>query len=95
MKRYPIQSGSVVRSTAGRDQGRLFVVTEEIDQDYVMMVNGALRGVERPKRKRRKHLKPTGQIIQTIPQRIRSGEPIENAEIRSWLKKEEEGLVQV
>ena len=63
MKQYPIKVGSVVQSLAGRDQGRLFVVMEELDADFVAVANGALRGIERQKKKRRKHLKPTGAIV--------------------------------
>ncbi|MBQ6595481.1 MAG: KOW domain-containing RNA-binding protein [Clostridia bacterium] len=95
MKQYPIEPGSVVLSRAGRDQGRLFLVLREIDEDFVEIVNGDLRGMERPKKKRRKHLKPTGSIIRDVPERIRQNATIENSEIRSWLKKEEERLVQI
>ena len=35
MKQYPIEPGSVVLSRAGRDQGRLFLVLREIDEDFV------------------------------------------------------------
>lgn len=86
MKAYPIEIGSVVRSKAGRDEGRLFVVTEIIDDDFVYVVNGALRGIERPKKKRKKHLKPNGSIISQIA----AGEKFEDHEIRAWLKKEEQ-----
>ncbi|MBQ8089067.1 MAG: RNA-binding protein, partial [Clostridia bacterium] len=64
MKLYPIVTGSVVRSLAGRDQGRLFVVIQEIDDDFVYVANGKLRTMDRLKKKRRKHLKPTGTIVE-------------------------------
>ena len=95
MKMFPIEIGSIVRSLAGRDQGRLFVVIQEIDSDFVMVANGGLRGMDRLKKKRRKHLKPTGSVVEELRTRIANGETVENHEIRSWLKKEEEKLVQV
>ena len=95
MKMFPIEVGSVVRSMAGRDQGRLFVVIQEVDADFVLVANGKLRGMDRLKKKRRKHLKPTGQTVAPLRHRLAQGGKVEDHEIRSWLEKEEEELVQV
>ena len=70
MKMLPIEVGSVVISKAGRDQGRLFLVVEEVDADFVMVANGALRKLDRLKKKRRKHLKPTGRIVPELRDRL-------------------------
>ena len=95
MKKFPIEIGSVVRSEAGRDQGRLFLVVQEVDADFVMVVNGQLRRMDHLKKKRRKHLKPTGLVVEELRSRLSDGKPVEDYEVRSWLKKEEEKLVQV
>lgn len=95
MKMFPIEVGSIVRSLAGRDEGRLFLVIEELDSDFVMVANGALRGMERLKKKRRKHLKPTGAVVEELRARLADGPAVGNHEIRSWLKKEADKLVQV
>jgi len=95
MKMFPIEVGSIVRSMAGRDQGRLFVVIQEVDTDFVMVANGKLRGMDRLKKKRRKHLKPTGAVVEELRGRLAEGAAVEDHEIRSWLAKEEEKLVQV
>ena len=95
MKMLPIETGSVVRSLAGRDQDRLFVVIQEVDSDFVMVANGKLRGMDRLKKKRRRHLKPTGSVVEELRGRLAAGGAVEDHEIRSWLKKEEEKLVQV
>ncbi len=50
MKPIPIEVGRIVVSKAGRDQGRRFVVLEEIDRDFVLVADGKLRTMERPKR---------------------------------------------
>ncbi len=60
MNKIPLEVGRVVRSKAGRDAGRLFVIISELDSDYVLMCDGALRGKNRPKKKKRKHLEATG-----------------------------------
>ena len=60
MKRLPVELGSVVISKAGRYAGRRFLVVEEVDADFVLVANGRLRKMDRLKKKRRKHLQPTG-----------------------------------
>ena len=95
MKMFPIEVGSIVKSLAGRDQDRLFVVIQELDSDFVMVANGKLRGMDRLKKKRRKHLKPTGSVVEELRIRLANSGTVEDHEIRSWLKKEEEKLVQV
>ena len=95
MKRLPVELGSIVISKAGRDQGRLFLVVAEVDDDFVMVANGALRKMDRQKKKRRKHLKPTGTVISAVRERLADGRPIEDHELRTWLSEAEEKLVQV
>ena len=95
MKMLPIEVGSVVISKAGRDQGRLFLVVEEVDADFVMVANGALRKLDRLKKKRRKHLKPAGRIVPELRDRLANGPAVQDHELRAWLSEEEEKLVQV
>lgn len=51
-----IKIGQIVKSKAGRDKNRYFVIKELIDKDYVTIVNGTLRKVDKPKKKKIKHL---------------------------------------
>ena len=95
MNKLPVEIGSVVVSKAGRDQGRLFLVVGEVDDDFVLIANGDLRKMDRMKKKRRKHLKPTGTVVQALRDRISNGERVEDHELRAWLREEEEKLVQV
>ena len=95
MNKYPVEVGSFVISKAGRDQGRLFVVIQEVDADFVMIANGDLRKMDRLKKKRRKHLKPTGRVAQELRERLSQGKPVEDHALRAWLSEEEEKLVQV
>ena len=95
MNKYPVEVGSFVISKAGRDEGRLFVVIQEVDADFVMIANGELRKLDRLKKKRRKHLKPTGRVAEELRARLADGRPVLDCELRSWLEEEEEKLVQV
>ena len=95
MKKLPVEIGSVVISKAGRDQGRRFLVIAEVDADFVMVANGELRRMDRLKKKRRKHLKPTGRIVPELRDRLANGPAVQDHELRAWLSEEEEKLVQV
>ena len=95
MNRMPVEVGSFVVSKAGRDQGRLFLVIEEVDDDFVRIADGGLRGMDRLKKKRRKHLKPTGRVAEELRTRLSQGGTAEDHELRAWLREEEEKLVQV
>ena len=49
--------GDLVVSRAGRDKGRPFVVLST-EENYVYLVDGDLRKLNRPKKKKRMHVKP-------------------------------------
>lgn len=89
MNRIPVEIGRVVISKCGRDEGRLFLVTGEIDEDFVLIADGDLRKIAKQKKKRRKHLKPTLTLSQELRERILKGEMPEDFEIRACLSKEE------
>ncbi|MDR2654976.1 MAG: KOW domain-containing RNA-binding protein [Oscillospiraceae bacterium] len=53
-----IKTGSIVKSSAGRDKDRFFVVLG-LEGNFAMIADGDLRRVDKPKRKKLMHLKPT------------------------------------
>lgn len=89
MNKIPVEIGRVVISKCGRDEGRLFLVTGEIDEDFVLIADGDTRKLERQKKKRRKHLKPTLELRNDLRERIMKGDMPEDFEIRACLSKEE------
>ncbi len=89
MNKYPIELGAVVVSKMGRDEGRSFVVIREVDSDFVLLADGRLRTMDHLKKKRRKHLKTTGILVEELRSRLMNGGTVENHEVRSWLKREE------
>ena len=50
-----VDKSSLVVSKAGRDQGQLFYVIDA-DEQYVYLADGKSRRLEKPKRKKRKHI---------------------------------------
>ena len=76
-----IATADVVSSTAGRDQGELFYVLESDDQ-FVTLVNGRNRPVEKPKRKKRKHVEKVLRSETRVAEKLRSGDKVLNGELR-------------
>ena len=89
MTKLPITVGSVVVSTAGRDEGRTFLVIESVDDEYVLIADGRTHRVEKPKKKKRKHLKLSHEPVSEIVERLLSG-GVQNHEVRKWLSDKED-----
>lgn len=73
--------GELIYSKAGRDAGRRFVITD-IDEEYVLISDGDLRKIEKPKKKKIKHIGTCGIIIDSLNRKLVNNEKITNAEIR-------------
>ena len=86
-----VEKGRLARSKAGRDKGRLCVVVQVVDEDFVLTCDGRLRTFDRPKKKRKKHLQP----LFALNEDVAEGRSIENHTLRAWIREEEEKLVQV
>lgn len=77
--------GQVVQSTQGRDTGRDFVVVGIIDQSYVLIADGALRRIDRPKKKKVKHLIPKQELFSSLKEKLTCGQRVYDSEIRKAL----------
>lgn len=77
--------GQIVVSRTGRDAGKRFVVVKVIDDSFVEISDGDLRKIEKPKRKRIKHLKRTDEKAEILAEKLKSSDRITNAEIRKTL----------
>ena len=73
-----LEVGDVVISKAGHDRGNLFVVLESIDSEYVRIADGRTRTLEKPKKKKRRHLKAVAEAERTAKVSWQN-----NAEIRT------------
>lgn len=82
-----VEVGSVVFSRAGRDKGIFFLVVEVVDDVYVRLADGDVRRLEKPKLKKIKHLKNTGDVLANIAEKLRQGVKVYDAEIFSALRR--------
>ncbi len=74
----------VVVSTAGRDQGDWFYVIG-MDQDLVLLANGKDRTLDKPKRKKRKHIRKVLRSETRVAEKLRNGDKVLNSELRKDL----------
>jgi len=80
--------GQIVYSKAGRDSGRPFIILEiSEDGNFVYLVDGKLRRVEKPKKKKVKHIEMTDYIDTVIAEKLSSNQKVNNAEVRKAIKR--------
>lgn len=80
-----LKIGSVVTSKAGRDKGRSFIVMEIVDEQFVLIVDGCLRKIERPKKKKLMHLTVHNEVIDSLNTKLEEKKQVFDAEIRNCL----------
>ena len=76
-----IYISDVVVSTAGRDQGRLYYVIST-DELFLMLVNGKDRTLDKPKRKKRRHVQKVLRSETRVAAKLISGDKVLNSELR-------------
>ena len=79
-----IAQSNIVRSDAGRDAGKLFVVLA-VEGEYLLLADGKGRKVESPKRKKRRHVLFVAAEESRLSEKIRSKEKVTNSELRRTL----------
>ncbi|MBC7075419.1 MAG: KOW domain-containing RNA-binding protein [Syntrophomonadaceae bacterium] len=79
--------GRIVYSKAGRDKDRMFIVIRAVNDRYVVVADGDLRKIEKPKFKNIKHLQLTNTKAEDVIMYLKKGEMPDNHLIRKTLKK--------
>jgi ribosomal protein L14E/L6E/L27E len=87
--------GRLVSSSAGRDRGRSYLVFEVLSERLVRVVDGAVRGVDRPKDKNVKHLWFHTEAAVEVAEKLARGERVTNNEIRQALADLSKATLQV
>ena len=64
--------GKVVLSKAGRDKNHLYIITNQINSEYVLVADGNIKTINNPKKKNLKHLKDDviemqGTVLESLP----------------------------
>jgi ribosomal protein L14E/L6E/L27E len=83
---YANYIGKVVYSKSGRDKDRVFIILGIINNDYVYISDGDLRPVEKPKKKKIKHLIITDVVADEIKSLLQLEKRVSNGKISSFLQ---------
>lgn len=78
--------GTMVLSKSGRDKDRYLLVVKLLDENYVYISDGDLRPIEKPKKKKIKHLNFTNVYSEEIREMLIKGSKVSNKSIKAFLK---------
>ena len=76
-----INISDVVVSKAGRDKEKWFYVIGE-DHEFLLLANGKDRPLDKPKRKKRKHVEKVLRSETRVADKLRLGDKVLNGELR-------------
>ena len=76
-----IKISDVVQTTAGRDAGQWFYVIDE-NQGHLFLANGKDRQLDKPKRKKRKHVQKVLRSETRVANKLLTGDKVLNSELR-------------
>lgn len=80
-----IQAGQVAKSLRGHDKDELFVIIKT-EENYAYIVDGKLRMLDDPKKKKIKHLDITNYVCCDLKEKIINAERVSNSDIREALE---------
>ncbi len=79
-----IKVGSFAVSAAGHDAGKCYVIFH-MDQEYVYLVDGKIRTLDRPKKKKRIHIQMLSETDQGLADKV-VNKTVKNEEIKRVIK---------
>ncbi len=79
--------GQFVKSRAGRDKGKVFIVIEKLDDQFIKIADGDLRRVEKPKLKKVMHITVMKTISEDIQHKITTSKKVTNLMVRREIEK--------
>ncbi|MEG2934932.1 MAG: RNA-binding protein [Clostridium sp.] len=81
--------GRVVYSRAGRDKEKYYIITSILNENYVYISDGRLRKINKPKKKKLKHIIITEKFSVEIRDLILNKEYLSNSKIYNFLEFDE------
>jgi len=81
-----LRLGQVVKSKAGRDKGRYFVIIGIEGDQYLFLADGDLRKMDNAKKKKTKHVAKLNIVLEQVADKLEQGKRVTNVELRKHLK---------
>lgn len=82
------KKGYFAKSLAGHDKGKLYIIIEEKNDssDFVFLSDGELKPMDKPKKKRIKHIQVIKTVDEGIGTIIQKGQELRNEDIKRAIK---------
>ena len=81
-----LRIGQIIKSKAGRDKGRIFLICQVLDEQFVLVCDGDLRKLSSPKKKKVKHLVIYNTVLTEFTEKLQCNENLNDAYIRRLLE---------
>lgn len=81
-----LKIGQIVKSKAGRDKDRVFIVCEILDEQFVFVCDGDLRKLNAPKKKKVKHLMIYNTVLTEFAEKLQRNENLDDAYVRRLIE---------
>lgn len=81
-----LRIGQIVKSKAGRDKGRVFLVYRVIDKQFVLVCDGSLRKLNTPKKKKVKHLMIYNTVLTEFAEKLQCNKNLNDAYVKKLLE---------
>jgi len=81
-----IRVGQLVRSAAGRDTGKLYLIYDVLDKAFVRVIDGEKKKLTNPKKKNMKHLSFFPEVVESIADKLNLGENVTDEEVAEVIK---------
>lgn len=80
-----LKIGQIVKSKAGRDKDRVFIICSILDEQFVFVCDGDLRKLNSPKKKKVKHLMIYNTVLTEFADKLQGNENLDDAYVRRVL----------
>ncbi|MCI8417786.1 MAG: 50S ribosomal protein L14 [Lachnospiraceae bacterium] len=80
-----METGMLARSRAGHDKEKIYIISSTEDA-YVWLSDGRLRPLEKPKKKKKKHIQAIYTIPENLQKKLQEGKPLQNEDIKRAIK---------
>jgi ribosomal protein L14E/L6E/L27E len=81
-----LKIGQIVKSKAGRDKGRIFLICRVVDEQFVLVCDGNLRKLNNPKKKKVKHLMIYKTVLTEFAEKLQENQNLNDAYVKKLLE---------
>lgn len=79
-----MEISDIVEAVSGRDRGEWFFVVG-VEGEYIYLADGKGRTIEKPKKKKRRHVRFISECHSDTAEKLRGGQKVLNSELRRAL----------